>query len=81
MGNVCSPSFSCDATVSHCLNCTARKALYASQLQDNVAALERESKRLIELRNDVRIRVIVAEQQEMRRLAQVEGWLSRVLRC
>ncbi|GAY68938.1 hypothetical protein CUMW_268070 [Citrus unshiu] len=61
MGNVCSPSFSCDATVSHCLNCTTRKALYASQLQDNLAALERESKRLSELRNDVRIRVIVAE--------------------
>ncbi|KAJ4718284.1 NBS-LRR type disease resistance protein [Melia azedarach] len=78
MGNVCSPSFSCDDTVSHCLHCTVRRAGYICQLQDNLHNLEKELEKLIEARNDVMIKVTVAEQQAMKRLEQVQGWFSRV---
>lgn len=40
--------------------------------------MPRELQKLVETRNDVRIRVIVAEQQKMKRLEQVQGWFSRV---
>ncbi|GAY31745.1 hypothetical protein CUMW_286290, partial [Citrus unshiu] len=47
-------------------------------IYDNLKDLRRESQKLIEERNDVRIRVIVAEQQQMKRLERVQGWFSRV---
>ncbi|KAK9229280.1 hypothetical protein WN944_022239 [Citrus x changshan-huyou] len=78
MGNVCSPSFSCDDTISRCLDCTVRKAGYVCNLQDNIHSLQEELRRLTEVRNDVKIRIIVAEQQQMKPLEQVHGWLSRV---
>ncbi|XP_052299967.1 disease resistance protein SUMM2-like [Citrus sinensis] len=78
MGNVCSPSFSCDDTISRCLHCTVRKARYVCNLQDNIHSLQEELRRLTEVRNDVKIRIIVAEQQQMKPLEQVHGWLSRV---
>ncbi|KAK9229279.1 hypothetical protein WN944_022238 [Citrus x changshan-huyou] len=78
MGNVCSPSFSCDDTISRCLDCTVRKTGYVCNLQDNIRALKEELRRLTEVRNDVKIRIIVAEQQQMKPLEQVHGWLSRV---
>ncbi|TXG56723.1 hypothetical protein EZV62_018036 [Acer yangbiense] len=79
MGNVCSISVSCDAIISRCLDCTARKATCISELEDNVVALQTAMQKLIEARNDVMSRVIVAEQQQqMKRLNQVQGWLSRV---
>ncbi|KAK2651489.1 hypothetical protein Ddye_011345 [Dipteronia dyeriana] len=79
MGNVCSISVPCDAVISRSLDCTARKATYISQLEDKVVALQNAMQKLIEARNDVMSRVIVAEQQQqMKRLNQVQGWLSRV---
>ncbi|ESR40400.1 Disease resistance protein SUMM2 [Citrus sinensis] len=78
MGNVCSPSFTCDDTISRCLDCTVRKAGYVCNLQDNIRALKEEVRRLTEVRNDVKIRIIVAEQQQMKPLEQVHGWISRV---
>ncbi|KAH9714850.1 putative disease resistance protein [Citrus sinensis] len=79
MGKVCSPSFSCDDTVSHCLVCTVRKSGYVCHLQENLDALQRELQKLIQVRNDVQIRLMAAEQQQqMKRLEQVQGWLSRV---
>ncbi|KAK9229277.1 hypothetical protein WN944_022236 [Citrus x changshan-huyou] len=79
MGNFCSPSFSCDSTISQCLDCTDRKAGYLCHLEDNLEAVEKELQRLIEVRNDVKIRVMVAEQQQqMKQLEQVQGWFSRV---
>ncbi|TXG69200.1 hypothetical protein EZV62_004135 [Acer yangbiense] len=78
MGNVCSISVPCDAITSRCLDCTARKATYISQLEDNVVALQTAMQNLIEARNDVMRRVTVAEQQQMIRLNQVQLWLSRV---
>ncbi|KAH9666454.1 putative disease resistance protein [Citrus sinensis] len=52
--------------------------LHICYLQDNLKDLRRESQKLIEERNDVRIRVIIAEQQQMKRLERVQGWFSRV---
>ncbi|KAK3219594.1 hypothetical protein Dsin_013564 [Dipteronia sinensis] len=78
MGNLCSIAVSCDAIISRCLDCTARKATYISELEDNVVALQTAMQNLIEARNDVMSRVIVAEQQQQMRLNQVQGWLSRV---
>ncbi|KAH9714834.1 putative disease resistance protein [Citrus sinensis] len=63
MGNACSVSFSCDDTISHCLDCIVSQAGYICNLKDNLAAF---------------IRVLVAEQRQWRRLQQVQGWLSRV---
>ncbi|GAY60070.1 hypothetical protein CUMW_199250, partial [Citrus unshiu] len=77
--SVCSPSFSCDDTVSHCLDCTVIKAGYVCHIQENLDALQKELQKLIEVRNDVQMRLLVAEQQQqMKRLEQVQGWLSRV---
>ncbi|KAH9714838.1 Disease resistance protein RFL1 [Citrus sinensis] len=78
MGNVCSASFSCNDTISHCLDCIVSQAGYICHLKDNCDVLQTEFQKLIEARNDVQIRVTVAEQRQMRRLQQVHGWLSRV---
>ncbi|KAJ4718283.1 Disease resistance protein [Melia azedarach] len=78
MGNVCSPSFSCDNSISQCLNFTVRKAAYIHELQDNLDNFNTQIKMLIEERNDVLIKVTVAEQQGRKRLEKVQGWLSRV---
>ncbi|TXG69196.1 hypothetical protein EZV62_004131 [Acer yangbiense] len=78
MGNVCSISVPSDAITSRCLDYTARKATYISELEDNVVALQTAMQNLIEARNDVMRRVTVAEQQQMIRLNQVQLWLSRV---
>ncbi|KAJ4718341.1 NBS-LRR type disease resistance protein [Melia azedarach] len=78
MGNVCSPSISCDATISHFLNCIINKAAYVSHLKENLDALQTEMQKLIEARNDVMGRVIIDEQQRKQRTDQVQGWLLRV---
>ncbi|KAJ4721601.1 NBS-LRR type disease resistance protein [Melia azedarach] len=78
MGKVFSTSINCDASISGCLDCTVRKAGYIFQLQDNLDNLERELKKLTETANDVLIKVTVAEQQGMKRLQRVQGWLSSV---
>ncbi|KAK9232159.1 hypothetical protein WN943_022402 [Citrus x changshan-huyou] len=78
MGNVCSTSFSCDDTISRCLDCIVSQAGYICHLKDNLDALRTEFQKLIEARNDVQIGVTVAEQRQWRRLQQVQGWLSRV---
>ncbi|KAJ0006943.1 hypothetical protein Pint_30177 [Pistacia integerrima] len=78
MGNVCSASVSCDPIVSRILDCTTGKVGYISELKDNLDALQTELQKLIEARNDVMRRVNIAEQQQMKRTDQVQGWLSRV---
>ncbi|KAJ4718429.1 Disease resistance protein [Melia azedarach] len=78
MGNALGIQISCDALISGCLNCTFRKAAYLSHLEENLVALQTQLQKLIEARNDVMTRVVNAEQQHMRRLNQVQGWLLRV---
>ncbi|KAL6312520.1 hypothetical protein AAG906_014699 [Vitis piasezkii] len=67
MGNVCSVSISTEDIAGRCCDCTAARANYICKLQENR-----------ELRNDVKRKVDVAERQQMKRLDQVQGWLSRV---
>ncbi|KAJ0076184.1 hypothetical protein Patl1_34309 [Pistacia atlantica] len=79
MGNIFSVSISGDATFSRCLDCTAAKTAYIRELKDSLGDLQTEYRKLIEARNDVTKRVMIAEEQhEMKRLDQVQGWLSRV---
>ncbi|KAJ0076188.1 hypothetical protein Patl1_34307 [Pistacia atlantica] len=79
MGNIFSVSISGDAIFSRCLNCTVAKTAYIRDLEENLGDLQTEYRKLIEARNDVTRRVMIAEEQhEMKRLDQVQGWLSRV---
>ncbi|XP_031266823.1 disease resistance protein SUMM2-like [Pistacia vera] len=77
MGNVF--SFSISEILSRCLDCMVAKIAYIRHLQHNLSDLQAEYQKLIEARNDVTRRVMIAEEQhEMKRLDQVQGWLSRV---
>ncbi|XP_052300769.1 probable disease resistance protein At5g63020 isoform X16 [Citrus sinensis] len=69
----------CDgALFNRCLDCFLGKAAYIRNLQDNLVALETELGRLIAAKNDVMMRVVNAERQQMRRLDGVQVWVSRV---
>ncbi|XP_034696782.1 probable disease resistance protein At5g63020 [Vitis riparia] len=78
MGNVCSVSISTEDIAGRCCDCTAARANYICKLQENRVTLRTELQKLRELRNDVKRKVDVAERQQMKRLDQVQGWLSRV---
>ncbi|XP_031282283.1 probable disease resistance protein At5g63020 [Pistacia vera] len=78
MGNICSISISLDGIFSSCQDYTASRAKSMYKLEDNLAVLQTELQKLTEARDDVITRVIIAEQQQMKRLNQVQGWLSRV---
>ncbi|ESR40603.1 hypothetical protein CICLE_v10027593mg [Citrus x clementina] len=68
----------CDGTIfNRCLDCFLGKAAYISNLQDNLVALETELRKLIAAKNDVMTAVVNAERQQMRRLDQVQVWVSR----
>ncbi|KAH9666894.1 putative disease resistance protein [Citrus sinensis] len=80
MGNIFGIQISCDGAICfRCLDCALGKAAYISELEDNLDALLTELQKLIEAKNDVMTRVVNAEQQQqLRRLNKVQGWLSRV---
>ncbi|KAH9715235.1 putative disease resistance protein [Citrus sinensis] len=80
MGNIFGIQISCDGAICfRCLDCALGKAAYISELEDNLDALLTEMQKLIEAKNDVMTRVVNAEQQQqLRRLNKVQGWLSRV---
>ncbi|KAK9191219.1 hypothetical protein WN943_019830 [Citrus x changshan-huyou] len=81
MGNILQISFSCDvgAMFNRCPDCALGKAAYITDLKDNVVALTTELEQLIAAKNDVMTRVRHAEHQhKMKRLNQVQVWLSRV---
>ncbi|KAJ9692613.1 hypothetical protein PVL29_011604 [Vitis rotundifolia] len=78
MGSVCSVSISTEDIAGRCCDCTAARANYICKLQENRVTLRTELQKLRELRNDVKRKVDVAERQQMKRLDQVQGWLSRV---
>ncbi|KAJ0007726.1 hypothetical protein Pint_30048 [Pistacia integerrima] len=74
MGNVFSFSISGDDILSRCLDCTVAKTAYIRHLEDKLGDLQTEYQKLIEARNDVTKRVMIAEEQhEMKRLDQVQG--------
>ncbi|KAK9229527.1 hypothetical protein WN944_022490 [Citrus x changshan-huyou] len=67
------------AIFNRCLDCFLGKAAYIKNLQENVEALKDELAKLIAARNDVMVRVVNAERQQMMtRLNEVQLWLSRV---
>ncbi|KAK2651490.1 hypothetical protein Ddye_011346 [Dipteronia dyeriana] len=78
MGNIISISVSCDKFFSDCQDCVVGRSAYIHELKDNLVALQTAAERLVEVKSDVLMRVMVAEQQKMKRLNQVQGWLSRV---
>ncbi|KAK0595004.1 hypothetical protein LWI29_002497 [Acer saccharum] len=78
MGNILSISVSCDKFFSDCQDCFVGRSAYVHELKDNLVALQSAAERLAEVKSDVLMKVMVAEQQKMKRLNQVQGWLSRV---
>ncbi|KAJ9692606.1 hypothetical protein PVL29_011597 [Vitis rotundifolia] len=78
MGNICSISISVDHPISSCWNRTTEHANYLRKLPGNLVALGTACERLREFRNDVKRKVDIAEREQMQRLDQVQGWLSRV---
>ncbi|KAJ9692934.1 hypothetical protein PVL29_011856 [Vitis rotundifolia] len=77
MGNVFSVSISTN-DIAGCCDCTAARANYICKLAENRVTLRTELQKLRELKNAVNRKVDVAERQQMKRLDQVQGWLSRV---
>ena len=47
------------------------------KLSENLATLDSAFERLRELRNDVKSKVDIGEREQLQRLHQVQGWLSR----
>ncbi|KAG4160745.1 hypothetical protein ERO13_D01G017300v2 [Gossypium hirsutum] len=78
MGNIFSTSLSLDTIITRCWDCAAGQASYLCNLEDNLHALQAEVAKLKELRGDLMSRVRIAEdEQQHKRLNQVEGWLQR----
>ncbi|KAK9188277.1 hypothetical protein WN944_019678 [Citrus x changshan-huyou] len=79
MGNILQISCDVGAMFNRCPDCALGKAAYITDLKDNVVALTTELEQLIAAKNDVMTRVLNAEHQhKMKRLNQVQLWLSRV---
>ncbi|TYI41454.1 hypothetical protein ES332_A01G022600v1 [Gossypium tomentosum] len=78
MGNIFSISLSIDPIITRCWDCATGQASYICNLKDNLHALQAKVAGLKELRSDLMSRVRIAEdEQQLKRLNQVEGWLSR----
>ncbi|XWS11826.1 hypothetical protein CRYUN_Cryun37aG0034300 [Craigia yunnanensis] len=78
MGNIFSISASCDTIITRCWDCAAGQAKFICKLEENRDALKTELAELKELRYDVIRRIEIAEdQQQLKRLDQVQGWLLR----
>ncbi|MFQ6660799.1 hypothetical protein Gotur_029182, partial [Gossypium turneri] len=78
MGNIFSISFSLDPIITRCSDCATGQASCICNLEDNLHAFQAEVAGLKELRSDLMSRVRIAEdEQQLKRLNQVEGWLSR----
>ncbi|KAL1118201.1 hypothetical protein V6Z11_D01G017600 [Gossypium hirsutum] len=78
MGNIFSIALSLDTIITRCGDCAAGQASFICNLEDNLHALDAEVAKLKELRGDLMSRVRIAEdEQQHKRLNQVEGWLQR----
>ncbi|XVF74705.1 hypothetical protein PTKIN_Ptkin13bG0132900 [Pterospermum kingtungense] len=78
MGNNLSAPASCDAVIKRCWDCVAGQAEFVCKLEENVEALKTAPAELKDLRSDLIRRVKIAEDgQQLMRLDQVQGWLSR----
>ncbi|GAV65996.1 NB-ARC domain-containing protein/LRR_8 domain-containing protein [Cephalotus follicularis] len=80
MGNICSVSMPCDAVATRCWDdCIRGRAMYICKLEDNLAALNTALGELQAKREDLTNKVILAEQQHLKRLAEVQLWLTKVV--
>ena len=78
MGNVFGVQIPWSNIFPRCLDWILNEAKYISQLEDNLDDLQTKLEQLIEAKDDVMNRVEIAERQQMSRLNQVQGWVSRV---
>ncbi|KAJ4718291.1 NBS-LRR type disease resistance protein [Melia azedarach] len=78
MGNCFTATATCD--INRCFEYSrSNRATYICKLEDNLETLQTELRKLVELKNDVKRKVLIAEeQQQMKRTEQVQGWISRV---
>ncbi|KDP37117.1 hypothetical protein JCGZ_06173 [Jatropha curcas] len=78
MGNCFSIQISCDSLITRCWDCSAGHVIYICQLEDNLEALQVATQELKAQKNDVMQRVNSEEDHQMKRLEQVQVWLSLV---
>ncbi|XVF11246.1 hypothetical protein REPUB_Repub08aG0010000 [Reevesia pubescens] len=77
MGNTCQITASSDTVVTRCWDCIAGQAEFICKLEENVEALKTAKDELNALKNDVMRKVKIAEDQhQLKRLDQVQWWLS-----
>ncbi|KAB2095188.1 hypothetical protein ES319_A01G019900v1 [Gossypium barbadense] len=77
MGNIFSISLSLDPIITRCWDCATGQASYICNLKGSLNALQEEVDKLKELRDDLMSRVKNAEDQQHKRVNQVEGLLQR----
>ncbi|KAG7591838.1 P-loop containing nucleoside triphosphate hydrolase [Arabidopsis thaliana x Arabidopsis arenosa] len=78
MGNCVSLDISCDQTLHHACGCLFGDGNYIHMMEANLEALEKTMQELEERRDDLLRRVVIDEDKGLQRLAQVQGWFSRV---
>ncbi|XVF11350.1 hypothetical protein REPUB_Repub08aG0020100 [Reevesia pubescens] len=78
MGNTFQITAASDRVITRCWDCVAGQAEFVCKLEENVEALKISLAELKDLSNDVIGEVKKAEDQhQLKRLDQVQGWLSR----
>ncbi|CAN8254853.1 unnamed protein product [Cochlearia groenlandica] len=78
MGNCVALQISCDEALKHACGCLVGEGNYIIKLEANLEALQKTMEELKERRDDLTRRVSTEEAQGLQRLAQVQGWFSRV---
>ncbi|PPR85622.1 hypothetical protein GOBAR_AA35076 [Gossypium barbadense] len=78
MGNIFSIELSLDTIITCCWNCATGQASYICNLENNLHTLKNEVEELKAIRSDLMSKVRIAEdEQQLKRLDQVDLWLSR----
>ena len=65
--------------VTRVWNCTAKHAVYIRDLQENMDSLRNATQELKSAYQDVKGRVELEDQRQMKRTNEVDGWLHSVL--
>ncbi|KAG2304850.1 hypothetical protein Bca4012_063993 [Brassica carinata] len=78
MGGCVSLDLSCDQTLKQTCNCLFGDGNYIHMVKAYLDALETTMQELRERRDYLLTRASIQEDRRLERLAQVEGWLSRV---
>ncbi|KAL1217274.1 putative disease resistance protein [Cardamine amara subsp. amara] len=78
MGNCVSLQISCDQALNQSCGCLFGERNYILMMESNLEVLQKTMQELKEKREDLLRRVSIEEGQGLQRLAQVQGWFSRV---